>query len=137
MSWFRAADRFDLPNSRTAIVLGALISGLSGTAQRPGGSSIGSSITSGNPSWPLRLSRPEDPGRIYERVRFVTVSSRLSPKHYGVAVFEDFDPTKELHRRGRAKMYDCPQLAPRRCSSTQHVCFLGVQDRLGNPSRSR
>lgn len=49
--------------------------------------------------------RPEDPGRIHPRVRFVTVSSRRSPKHYGVRVFEDYDGTSELHWRGRDKKY--------------------------------
>ncbi|KAK4241521.1 hypothetical protein C8A03DRAFT_30383 [Achaetomium macrosporum] len=82
-------------NSRTAIARGALICGLARVAQQPGSASQSSF---------LGLSRNEDPGRIYQRVRFATVSSRPSPKHYGVAVFENYDETNELHWRGRSKV---------------------------------
>lgn len=94
-----------IDDSATAIVRGALVSGLSRVQQQTSGTSQLGNL---NPSGLLISGglvgrRPEDPGRIHPRVRFVTVSSRRSPKHYGVRVFEDYDGTSELHWRGRDK----------------------------------
>jgi hypothetical protein len=45
-------------------------------------------------------NRNEGSWRSPQTLRFATVSSRTSRRHYGVAVFEDYDETKELHQLG-------------------------------------
>jgi hypothetical protein len=79
-------------NSRTAIVRGALMAGLSGVAQQRR-----NRLADGN----LPTQNAEDDGRIR-----IHVVDRLAPKHFGVRAFENYNPVK--HKNGENRKVPIP-----------------------------